>query len=612
MTNKIANLFSKILISVLFCSISTTAQNKEVIEFTYKDNNAFEVSLIGNFNRWDSYSNQLTKIDSQWIGYVALEPGYYYYQFLVDGRKITDPKNDWITGTDSLNKQSVILVGDPERPIRRTNPFQLRKSLLPAIIFSKDSLLVELYDKAWQTAWDAVYFGNAENGFVKQYFSNGIAEKIDQWESMFLSAFSVYSNGVFPSMETLDNFYNKQDGDGYIQRNYLIRNGEKAYDWSLSNPYISAPLFAWLELRYYHITGDKSRLRKKAPVLIRHYNWINSKLNDKLKLGLFYNTPAGSGMTNLPRPNVNQSVYIDMSAQMGLAAKSLMEIGKIINRRDFVRNFQSNYNNIKFAIVDYCWNWNDNFYYDLRTNQNVSGVKHLGAYWTLLSEICPENQLDFFSEHLLRKDEFGAANLLPTISMNSRFYDERGNGWLGSVKTETNFMVVKGLEKYGRIELANQIAKNYIQNVKNTYFNPGLNEDRISFEDLYGDGYNTFWDGYSPLNNLPATSPGNNFYVHQNDAKTALGTITLIIENLLGFEIIGSENKIIWRINEAGNLGIKKLKFNGQFVSLLSDETANGRTFEVKCQKPFTLQIEWNGKTFRPGLNSGINIFDSN
>ncbi len=53
---------------------------------------AKRVSVVGNFNNWDTKSN-LAKKDSRgnWMVKLNLKPGKYEYKFFVDGQWVNDP-----------------------------------------------------------------------------------------------------------------------------------------------------------------------------------------------------------------------------------------------------------------------------------------------------------------------------------------------------------------------------------------------------------------------------------------------------------------------------------------------------------------------------------------
>jgi 1,4-alpha-glucan branching enzyme len=53
---------------------------------------AKRVSLVGDFNNWDSNSiPMLPQPDGRWMASLELSHGYHEYAFLVDGERVLDP-----------------------------------------------------------------------------------------------------------------------------------------------------------------------------------------------------------------------------------------------------------------------------------------------------------------------------------------------------------------------------------------------------------------------------------------------------------------------------------------------------------------------------------------
>ncbi len=62
--------------------------------FLKGNSDAQQVFLAGNFNNWREAANAMQKTDSGWIATINLEPGKYYYKFIVDGIWSFDQNNN--------------------------------------------------------------------------------------------------------------------------------------------------------------------------------------------------------------------------------------------------------------------------------------------------------------------------------------------------------------------------------------------------------------------------------------------------------------------------------------------------------------------------------------
>lgn len=70
----------------------------------------------------------------------------------------------------------------------------------------------------------------------------------------------------------------------------------------------------------------------------------------------------------------------------------------------------------------------------------------------------------------------------------------------------------------------------------------------------------------------------------------------MLIENVLGLEVHGSDNSILWRVKRSDRHGIDHLQLRDQFVSLIAASHGEILKIDVECKKPFELTIEWKGK----------------
>lgn len=598
--------FSLLLITLIHTP-AFTQEDSILVNFKFISDTAHTVSIAGSFNNWTPNNFDLSNISGMWTKSIKLKPGYYYYKLVVDGNWIPDPDNSDKINDGGESYNSIIKVGEPPTPKRQKNLDPFPKDQLPQPILSDDPRLVELYYSAWEMAWNKIKKGSTESGFTKEFMDEGFNEMIYQWDTSFMMFFGFYGKNVFPVMQSLDNFYNHQEPDGYIQRVYNEVTGEKAAVPTSDDPMVNPPIFSWIELEYYKSTGDNSRLRRVLPILVKYFNWIDKNCKTSLGKGLYYTSHLGSGMDNTPRFNIEKAGWIDFSSQQAFSAKSIFEIALIINEKDIASEFQNKYFEIKNLVNKLCWSNEKKFYFDLTRNDTLCNTYHIGAYWTLISDIANENQTDDLINILTDTLHFWRKNLIPTLSYSDQYYNSSGHYWRGSVWAPTNYMVIKGLQQKGHKNLADSIAQNHLNTVAEVYYNFTLNKNNIAYEERYDDGYKTIWECYSPEYYKPATRWDNTFYSRQDFVGwSGLGPIALLIENILGFKVVGFENKIVWNIHRTDFHGIKNLLLKDQKVSLLFYEDEK---IEIKSQKPFTLKVFWKNKELNFNISKQDEIF---
>ncbi|NKI31075.1 MGH1-like glycoside hydrolase domain-containing protein [Croceivirga thetidis] len=380
-----------------------------------------------------------------------------------------------------------------------------------------------MYDKALQITKSKVRGGETEPFFKKPFVDAAFSDNIFLWDSCFIVCFAKYHLDELPVYQALDNFYERMEVDGYICREYR-KNGEPL--WSKNHPVsINPPLLAWAELEIYGVKKDKERLKYAYPILKKNFEFlVRTYQGDDM---LFWGDTLGMGMDNIPRSphgwttdegngmthhelgeklgkmggstaeerlNLFISDYVetlqgiwndegrlvDFTAQMAMVALQLKYIAQEIEMLEDVAIYDSFHAEVKAALNSLCWNEEDAFYYDLGYGEQVPR-KHIGMYWTLLGELVPEERMDDFLSHLTNPEEFYRRTPLPALSADEEGYKGWGDYWLGGVWAPTSYMVIKGLSKIGKHELAQDLAEKTYASVAEVF-----------------EATDTFWENYAP------------------------------------------------------------------------------------------------------------------
>ena len=453
----------------------------------------------------------------------------------------------------------------------------MNKHDFPQIHFY-DQDFVDIYNKTW--SWVSSFWINPANGeqandglFI--YPENG-KMILNQFESIFSSFFLVYSNRNFDACNNLDYFYARQEDNGAIRNRYDVTTNEPVLD--KKNPQgLDLPLFAWAEFNLYHKSANKRRIKDVMPALIKYMDWIDK--NFKKDNGLYAVPAVASGMMNSPRKD---SVYpVDFNACMAINASYMSALGDILNDKDLSFQYRKMYFSIKTRINSLMWDPKTNFYYDLNKAQERIKTKTIAAYWTMLAEIPNADKADALVDHLNNPKSFGTEHPFPTLSADDPNFSEDGNGWCGSVFPAFNFMVIKGLEKYGKYELARECAIRHLY-----YVLDGLmpNESSKQAGDL--------WEAYLPNKEGKAIMKGKPAFPRKRYLLTAgLSTIALMIENIIGLSISLPRKTVDWIIPNLEIMGIEKLSLKRNLITILSNKSDRGWGIQMESEKLYYFTI---------------------
>ncbi len=444
---------------------------------------------------------------------------------------------------------------------------------IPTIHFY-DQDFVDIYQKSWtwiQHPWKS---GTKKNGFKHKYFNYPRNESINQFETCFSSFFLVYSNNVFSVSNLLDNFYSKQEESGAIRGEYRESDGSPVF--TSDNPEgLHPPLFAWVEFNMYHKIGMKKRVREIVPVLEKHFAWIERTFKEEN--GLFSVPLSATMMPNAPREEVHFPV--DFNIQIAISALYLSQLGEVLNDKEISFKYKRLYFSMKTRINTMMWNEEDKFYYDLDKDCKQIKVKTIAAFWALIAEIPNEHKANLLISHLQNPETFGTENPFPTLAANEPMFDKRGLGCRGSVYPHFTFMIIKGLEKYFRYDLARACSIRHLYYMLDT-----LHPDKKTPGNIF--------EAYAPKNEGTAEWPEDkNFPRPLFLTFAALSTIALMIENVIGLMISLPRKTVDWIIPTLEIMGIENLSLRRNLITILSNKSIRGWEIRLESEKLYYFTV---------------------
>ncbi len=438
-----------------------------------------------------------------------------------------------------------------------------------------DRDLVGLYDETWTLMKDYWKRGTQKNGFSTRYFNHPHSSRINQFEACFATFFLVYSNRIFPVISLLDNFYGKQEDSGAIRGEYREDDGKPVH--SRDNPKgVLPPLFAWAEYNIYHKLGAKKRIKDVLPVLEKYFQWLEDTF--KQDNGLLSVPLAATMMDNSPRESMRYP--IDFNSQMALFAYYMSELADIINDKETNYKYRKSYFSLKTKINSMMWDERDGFYYDLDAREKRLRVKTIASFWPLIAEIPNEARGERLIDHLVDPHEFGIENPFPTLAVKDKHFDRIGMGYRGSVYPPLNYMVIKGLEKYNRFDLAREFAIRHLYYVLDGFY-PHNGKKGSLFE------------AYAPYTEGPAKWPGKRGFPRQMFLpSTALSSVSLMLENIIGLDISLPRKTVDWTIPTLETMGIEDLALKRNLITILSARSNRGWEIHLESEKLYYLTID--------------------
>ncbi len=349
--------------------------------------------------------------------------------------------------------------------------------------------------------------------------TGGGFEDLFFWDTAFCAFWARYHADRFPIINSLDNFYVLQDEEGFISRQYSPGGNAK---WRRTHPIAFAPpLLAWAELGLAETGRFPGRLARNFEALVRHHRYCRAHF--RREDGLYFSDSWGCGMDNLPRWRYGsgptpaggipltpadlapedpadpwhrelagslcadpvhawnrQCGWIDTSCQMAFDALNLARIARELGRPAEAAAFEREHQELADRINELCYSEADGFYFD-RVGAELTGRRHVGAFWALLAEVAPPDRAVRLIRTLTEPARFGRPVPVPSLAADDPEYQPEGSYWRGPVWAPTTYMVLKGLDRCGRHDLARELAGRLYRAVEKIF--------RVS---------GTIWENYSP------------------------------------------------------------------------------------------------------------------
>ncbi len=490
-----------------------------------------------------------------------------------------------------------------ENPLVDENVFIKRKecpedSPVPTFDEARDRLPVPHWDghedyvncywKAWEIGFKNVLKIVPNTGFVSNFIDTAFNGCIFMWDSSFMLMFGKYADRIFKFQKTLDNFYSHQHIDGFICREIEEWTGKDHF--TRHDPSATGPdIMTWCEWEYYLNFGDKERLGEVFIPLMAYHRWMRE--NHTWRDGTYFSTGWGCGMDNIRRVEPcysrmyshGHAVWVDACMQELNNCNILIEIARIVGREEFIPELCEERDLLKKAINEKLWDEETGFYYDLWRGDRKSMVKHIGAYWGLLAGCADEDRAEKLIAHLENENEFKTPNRVPALSGDMEEYHPDGGYWRGGVWPPTNYMVLKGLDKYGKFDLSHEIACDYLYSVIEVY-----KQTDTLFENYAPE----FVNGGKPWKGEPAKP---NFV-----GWSGLGPISILFEYVFGIKSDAQNNKITWHVNLLERHGIEKYPFGTEGTLTLMCEARESRNdipkITVDTNVPVTVEVIYGEK----------------
>ncbi len=235
------------------------------------------------------------------------------------------------------------------------------------------------------------------------------------------------------------------------------------------------PLFAWAALDLFQETKNYDFLNTVYNGICRYIKWLYTNRDrdgDGLLEWIVDGPPTSKcgecGMDNSPRFD---DVYpdepiaaIDLNCFAINEMNCLSQIAEILKKKEESLIWKKLAEEKKKLVDRFLWDQEDRFYYDRRRNGQFIRVKTPASFLPLLAEVPNVKKASQIHKALINKNVFWTDFPIPSTAKNEKSFCK--DMWRGGTWLNYNFLVYRGLLKYGFQKTAKQLlikTKNAIE-----------------------------------------------------------------------------------------------------------------------------------------------------
>lgn len=333
-------------------------------------------------------------------------------------------------------------------------------------------LLAETYYKAMSVMKSMVY---SPAGKTKTRWTTPDRmphKKMWLWDSAF---HAIGMQHISPQLarEAIESVFAYQNQNGFIP--HMMAPG---YSSQVTQP----PILGWAAMEIFRKNEDREFLGRIAGPLEKFIRWVleHRAKRDGNSLGWSIKTRLSfplcrsgeTGMDNSPRFDcTNDAESVDIIAFVIQEIEMLEKMSEILGQTsaaDLLEKRQALIDTLRTLF----WDEDEKFFYDRHHNGDFIRVKTVSAFTPLFAGAATDEQAAAMVEHLQNPREFRTDFPVPSTAISESAYTK--DYWRGPTWINYNYIVIRGLERYGFTELAGELRSRTINEIARWYQSEGI------------------------------------------------------------------------------------------------------------------------------------------
>ena len=291
------------------------------------------------------------------------------------------------------------------------------------------------------------------------------------WDSVFHALAIVTYNGEL-AKDAIRAVLAMQRNDGFIA--------------AMMTPYTCSDLtqpevLAFGVWEVYNKTGDRDFLLECVDKLERYLTW-DIKNRDSNGNGIleWFTTPdytenkcGESGQDNSPRFEFDEEMdAVDFSAFLIHDAEFLAKIYTELGREEDAKRWLDYCDSARIKMNELLWDDKTGMYYDRLMSGKLTGVLTPASFFPMFAGVPTKEQAERMVKLLTDENLMWTPVPLPTVAKNHPMYST--DMWRGGVWVNMNYLVIRGLRRYGYTSLADELVKKTLDTINKWYLKTGV------------------------------------------------------------------------------------------------------------------------------------------
>jgi len=321
------------------------------------------------------------------------------------------------------------------------------------------------------------------------------------WDSAFHALINRWLTDPQIAHNDLRTVAQQQKPNGMIPHEVYLEPGTASGNWPDGDGQASTitqlPIYAHAVWETYRVTRDRKLIADLLPTLLRYDEWC-ARERDRDNDGLMTLIHRWSGWDTSPRWDWGLDIEaVDANCYYCAQKRAIAKIARELGNAPLAAHYIAEAERVARAVRTKMWDANAQTFFDLLGEDEVPvRVRTPAAFITLTFGIADQGQAEALFKQLFDPHLFWAPFPVPTVALNEPSFSSR-DYWRGPVWFNQNWLILEGLRRYRRDDLAVQLLKRSLDLLCHNDY-PSAHE---YFDPLTGEGLGAVDLGWTGLCN---------------------------------------------------------------------------------------------------------------